>query len=198
MVRLTTTGVFDVNWYGSNGSGNGQFSSPYGVAVDSSNSYLFVADTGNNRIQAMNVATQAYVAKTGSLGTGTTQFSYPRDVAVYTDVDPTIIHVYVADSGNNRVVEYAFSTASNTFSYEGAVNTTFAQPQKLTADTSGNIFVTDTTNKVYSIDSARTYQAYITAMIRRGQGACLLMGQLCMSSSQTLKLTPTMRVRGFM
>ncbi|PIY68823.1 hypothetical protein COY90_03865 [Candidatus Roizmanbacteria bacterium CG_4_10_14_0_8_um_filter_39_9] len=176
VVRLTTSGVFDANWWGSEGSGNGQFSSPYGVAVDASNSYLFVADTGNNRIQAMNVATQAYVAKTGSLGAGTTQFSYPRDVAVYTDVDPTIIHVYVADSGNNRVVEYAFSTASNTFSYEGTVNTTFAQPQKLTADTSGNVFVTDTTNKVYSIDSARSYQAYITVHDSKGAGGVSING----------------------
>ena len=35
---------------GSSGTGNGQFMSPSGIAVDSSNN-VYVADAGNNRIQ---------------------------------------------------------------------------------------------------------------------------------------------------
>ena len=47
--KFSSTGTFGGAW-GSAGSANGQFSSPFGVAVDSSG-YVYVADTGNNRIQ---------------------------------------------------------------------------------------------------------------------------------------------------
>lgn len=43
------TYVYNTQW-GSLGSGNGQFNSPRGMAVDSSGN-VYVADTGNNRIQ---------------------------------------------------------------------------------------------------------------------------------------------------
>ena len=36
--------------FGSGGSGNGQFDSPTGIAVDSGGN-IYVADTGNNRVQ---------------------------------------------------------------------------------------------------------------------------------------------------
>jgi DNA-binding beta-propeller fold protein YncE len=39
--------------FGTSGSGNGQFKEPTAVAVDS-NSNVFVADTGNNRVQKFN------------------------------------------------------------------------------------------------------------------------------------------------
>jgi sugar lactone lactonase YvrE len=40
----------------------------------------------------------AFVSKWGSLGTGDGQFNHPNDVAVDNSG-----HVYVADSGNNRI-----------------------------------------------------------------------------------------------
>ncbi|HUU57043.1 MAG TPA: hypothetical protein VMW93_06865, partial [bacterium] len=37
--------------WGSQGSGNGQFYRPYGVAYAPLSGYVYVADTGNDRIQ---------------------------------------------------------------------------------------------------------------------------------------------------
>jgi DNA-binding beta-propeller fold protein YncE len=36
---------------GQYGSGKGEFKEPYGIAVDNSNSKVYVADWGNSRIQ---------------------------------------------------------------------------------------------------------------------------------------------------
>jgi len=46
-----TDGVCFVDEFGSSGSGNGAFNSPSGLAFDTSNDLLYVADTNNDRIQ---------------------------------------------------------------------------------------------------------------------------------------------------
>ena len=47
--KFTSDGTFLRKW-GSEGSGDGQFNSPYGIAVDRFG-YIYVADSGNHRIQ---------------------------------------------------------------------------------------------------------------------------------------------------
>jgi tripartite motif-containing protein 71 len=47
--KFTSEGVFASEW-GTNGSGDGEFYCPRGVAVASDGS-VYVSDTGNNRIQ---------------------------------------------------------------------------------------------------------------------------------------------------
>jgi DNA-binding beta-propeller fold protein YncE len=46
---FNSSGVFQ-SAFGSSGSGNGQFSSPIGIAVGSGGN-IYVADTNNNRVQ---------------------------------------------------------------------------------------------------------------------------------------------------
>jgi len=82
--------------FGTQGSGNGQFNNPEGVAVDSSDN-IVVADTGNNRIQVFN-STGTFQSKFGSLGGGDGQLNSPKGVAVGGSGN-----IVVADSDNNRV-----------------------------------------------------------------------------------------------
>jgi len=49
-------GVCFVEKFGSSGSANGKFNSPSGLAIDTSNDLLYVADTNNNRIQVFTVS----------------------------------------------------------------------------------------------------------------------------------------------
>ena len=79
--------------FGSNGSGNGQFTMPLAVAINPSTSNVVVGDWQANRVQVFSAA-GAFVTKFGTTGTGNTQFTYPTGIAIH----PTTGHIYVTDN----------------------------------------------------------------------------------------------------
>jgi DNA-binding beta-propeller fold protein YncE len=76
------------------------FSNPQGVAYSSATTYLYIADTNNNRIVFINASTSAYVNSFGP-GFG---LNGPTGLKVDNANPPNI---YVADSGNHRVVVFS-------------------------------------------------------------------------------------------
>jgi sugar lactone lactonase YvrE len=90
--------------FGSNGTGNGQFTNAEGIGVDTSGN-IYVVDYSFTapRVEVFD-STGAYVTQWGSAGTGPLQFSSPHGLAI--DASNTI---YVADTGNNRIM--TFTTA---------------------------------------------------------------------------------------
>ena len=85
---------------GGKGTGNGQFNSPTGIAVDP-NGNVLVADTGNGRIEKFS-ATGTFLSILGTKGGGQGQFRAPNGIAV----DGTG-NIYVADAANHRVEKLA-------------------------------------------------------------------------------------------
>ena len=85
-----------VSEFGEMGTGPGRFREPSGIAVDPLGN-LFVADTGNERVQKFD-ARGEYQVEVGSFGWEPGQFSGPVGVATGKGLD-----LYVADSRNNRV-----------------------------------------------------------------------------------------------
>jgi YVTN family beta-propeller protein len=96
-----------------NGTGSAaQFNSPFGIAVRSDGTQVFVADFRNHRIRQINVATQAVITLAGSTlgvanGTGTAaQFYNPAGIAV----SPDGTTVYVSDANTSLIRQINVAT----------------------------------------------------------------------------------------
>jgi DNA-binding beta-propeller fold protein YncE len=90
--------------WGSEGTGPGEFRSPSGVALDKDGN-VFVADTGNNRIQKF-TKDGKYITQIGNgVGSADGQLNAPQGVAVDKDG-----YVYVVDTGNNRIQRFRLET----------------------------------------------------------------------------------------
>jgi sugar lactone lactonase YvrE len=126
--------------FGSTGTGNGQFSHPAGIAVDSAGN-VWVADSNNNRIEEFNEKGE-FLKAVGSIGTGAGQFTHPKSIAI----DPKG-NFWVADSANNRLEEFnskwEFLKAVGS---TGAGNGQFSGPEGIAIDAKGNVWVADTYN----------------------------------------------------
>jgi len=79
--------------FGSYGSGDGEFNSPYGVANDGER--VYVSDTGNNRVQYFDLYGN-YLGQWGTFGSGDSEFSSPKGIAANGR------YIFVVDQGNNR------------------------------------------------------------------------------------------------
>ncbi|MFH0952626.1 MAG: T9SS type A sorting domain-containing protein [Patescibacteria group bacterium] len=92
--------------WGEQGSGDGQFNYPHGVAI-ASDGNVYVADYNNHRIQVF-TADGTFVSKWGEQGSGDGQFNFPHGVAITTNGN-----VYVVDNSNHRIQEFVIYEPHN-------------------------------------------------------------------------------------
>lgn len=158
-------------------------STPFGVAVDGAGN-LYVADTGNNRIRKVTIATGTITTLAGN---GTAGFSgdgglaggavlnSPRGVAV-----DRAGNVYIADFTNNRIrkitvatgiITTVAGTGTNGFSGDGgpATSANIANPRGIAFDGAGNLYFADLTNDRVRKISATT--GIITTLAGDGTSA---------------------------
>jgi sugar lactone lactonase YvrE len=139
--------------FGSKGTGNGQFDRPQGIAIDSSGN-IYVADSGNSRIQKLDSAGN-YLSQFGSSGSGNGQFLSPRSITIDSSGN-----IYVADA-NNRIQKFSSSgTYLSQFGTAGSGNGQFYGLHGIAIDSSGNIYVADSgNNRIQKFSSSGTYQS---------------------------------------
>ena len=130
---------------GTYGSGNGQFKTAIGVAVDSSGN-VYVADDYSNQVDRFNPSNfSGTFTSFGTGGSGNGQFTDPTGVAVDSSGN-----VYVADTSNgSRLVQFNPSNFSGTFTSfgtQGNGNGQFYLPFGVAVDSSSNVYVADTSN----------------------------------------------------
>ncbi len=94
-----------VDKWGQLGSGDGEFNTPTGIAVNSTG-YVYVVEMGIARVQVF-TPNGIFIQKWGSSGSGDGQFQQPYGIAVNSSG-----YVYVMDTWNNRVQVF---TPSGTF-----------------------------------------------------------------------------------
>ena len=113
---------------------NGQFDTPYGVAVNSAQ--ISVVEFGNSRVQTFDLDGN-YVSKFGSQGSGNNQFQSPRGIAT------TSMHILVSDTLNDRVQVFNLDGSYlSQFGGSGITDGKFKRPRGITAN-STHVLVTD-------------------------------------------------------
>jgi len=138
--------------FGVQGTGNGQFFSPYGIAIDDSGN-VYVADAGLARIQKFTSEGQ-YMMRWGEGGSADGQFASPHDIAIDAQGD-----VYVAEYTGNRVQKF---TRNGVFLRKwgtaGSGNGQFNHLRGIAASDQGQIFVADEgNNRVQRFDQSGVY-----------------------------------------
>jgi DNA-binding CsgD family transcriptional regulator/sugar lactone lactonase YvrE len=135
--------------------------SPVGLALDEKRGYLYVADSGNNRIRRIELTRGIITTVAGSgdtygdSGDGglavEARLSIPFGVAVARDGT-----VYIADTGNNRLRKLVGGrilavAGTGTWGFAGdngpAILARLSGPGALTFDADGNLLVADTFNQ---------------------------------------------------
>ena len=122
------------NTIGSWGSGDGQFSYPWGISIKGD--VFYVADSGNHRVQKL-TSSGKFLHKFGQLGSGQGQFDWPR--AVIIDSNNKLI---VSDYKNHRM--QIFNENGGwllIIDGKGSGNHSFQYPWGLALDPQGNIHV---------------------------------------------------------
>ncbi len=148
---ISTSGYQFVTKWGSLGSGDGQFNSPFGVAVDSSGN-VYVADINNHRIQKFN-SSGTFITKWGSSGSGDGQFDSPMGVAVDSSGN-----IYVCEQ-NHRIQKFNSSgTFITKWGSSGTGDGQFNGPRGIAVDSSGNVYVADINNhRIQKFNSGGTF-----------------------------------------
>ena len=141
---------------GGRGSARGKFESPSGAAVDSK-SHLYVADTGNKRVQKFSAAGKFIREWTAGL-------AEPFGVAV-----DARDRVFVTDAAQHRVLKFDHAgKLLGTFGTRGSAPGQFERPLGIAVDIDGFVYVADSGND--RVQKFTSDGAFVASVGCRGTG----------------------------
>jgi YVTN family beta-propeller protein len=150
------------------GADNAHFNRPASASINAAAHQLYIADTGNHRVQIFDAGTLAYVATLGAAGVSgsdNAHFDQPGDA----ELDPSTNQILVADSGNARIQLFDAGSLAYAATLGGAGgnpedDSHFALPRTAAFDPSTNlILVADAgANSRVQVFDAMTYGYVLT------------------------------------
>lgn len=124
--------------FGERGNGEGDLYYPKDVAIDPTTGDVYVADTGNHRVQVFS-ATGTPLRNWGDYGTTAGLFSAPVGIAVGPNGD-----VYVADKTNTRIQVFTSTgTFVRAFGNTGGHPELLSDPVSVAVGPTGTVYVSD-------------------------------------------------------
>ena len=142
---------------GSCGSDEGQFNKPRGVALDQEGD-IFVTDSGNHRIQKLTAEGQ-FLAAVGTEGSGPLHFSDLHGIAF----NISNSRLYIVDRYPNhcvQVLNFDF-TFHKLCGRKGKSEGFFDYPWGITCDSTGKVYVADTSNSRIQVFTAEMDFLYL-------------------------------------
>ena len=131
--------------FGKEGSGDGMFKFPYGVAV-SDGDEIVVADTGNHRVQVFD-SNGTFLSFFGRYGENDGEFNYTAGIAINKDRQ-----IFVADRNNHRMQIFSWEGRHlDSFGGRGSLDNQLNYPWGLSLDSTGNVIVAETGKKLIKI-----------------------------------------------
>jgi sugar lactone lactonase YvrE len=101
-----SSGTIVVGTTGVSGSSNALLNTPYGLYLDEANSYLYIVDQGNSRIQRYRLndtANGTTVAGGNGQGSSSNKFNRPSSICVSKKTGD----MYIADTNNHRIQRWS-------------------------------------------------------------------------------------------
>ena len=103
-VHLPADALNYVSQFGSNGTGDDNFSTPTRICTDGT--YYYIVDAGNNRIKKHRLSDGLFIWAVGTFGSGDDQFNGPDGICT----DGT--YLYITDKVNWRIKKHLCSTGA--------------------------------------------------------------------------------------
>ncbi|MFA6552811.1 MAG: hypothetical protein WCT27_00045 [Patescibacteria group bacterium] len=162
-------------------SGCAYFQAPSGIVIDPTDTYLYVTDTGNNRIRRVRISDgqTSLVAGSGVAGFANgigaaAKFNRPFGITI----DSTGTNLYVADSNNHAIRKIVIATGQVTTvagtgaaGYREAIGTqaVLSYPEYVKMGSDGLLYVTDTGSmRIRLVDPATGLTKLIAGSGQRG------------------------------
>jgi DNA-binding beta-propeller fold protein YncE len=159
--------------------GRSQLGTPTGVAIDNDNN-IWVVNNVNDGEVFLFEENGDFITSFNPSGSG--DLNNPQGIAVFEDTNENATFVYIADTGNNRVVKFEYtSNGSNGLQFvddagsTGSGSSNFNQPIGLAVDKCGNLWVADRlNNRIQQLDKNLNFeQRFGTSDLDRPTGVAI-------------------------
>jgi DNA-binding beta-propeller fold protein YncE len=144
--------------YGGYGSGDDQFRTPRGIAIDTSDN-VYISDTFTVKKFDSSMAFQWKIDEAVLAAAGAASSTSFRPVGVATS--PTGSNIYIVDQNNHRIFQFTSSGSYvRRWGSLGTSNGQFSYPEDIAVDPSGNVYVVESNNdRVQKFTSTGTYSS---------------------------------------